>query len=402
MGHGAFPISLADTRADPAVAPVVERRADQGFITALESVRGIAAVVVLLSHACSVLAGENWALLLRTVWSLDTGEEVFRRVLLALLNGNAAVSLFFVLSGFVLALSLRRDDRPFGVKAGAFTARRFLRIYPALAVNLVMTVVLLWALSGAFPMVGFWRPDAHALGANLLLLDFKINGPTWTMLVELLAIPQLLVCHAVATRTGRRGLLLLALASFVGMLGAYLIVGLFPSHSPFWTVVYSYMLDGQLMFTLGFLVAEWQMRRRVDPGARRAAILLIAATVLLLGARAVFGFSSRAAILTEGLASVTIVAILAAAPRFAAHDILEWPPIRFLGRISYSLYLYHATVLVIVMPAITWLLTSAWTQPRPFATAGIISAIALLMTVPLGWASYAAVERPSMRLGRGL
>ena len=187
------------------------------FVPALESVRGIAALAVLFGHACWGLAGGNWELLQRTVWELS-GEALLRRVILAVFNGNAAVSLFFVLSGFVLALSLDRDARAFPRKAIAFAGRRVLRIYPALAVNLVLAAVVLAALAAPTSSP---HPTAGDLRANLLLVRFDVNGPTWTMLVELLAVPLLLVCHLVASRFGLRGLLAMV---------ALCIAGLFEGH----------------------------------------------------------------------------------------------------------------------------------------------------------------------------
>src|ERR1041385_4685397 len=126
-----LPVADASVIGSPASAAMSREATGRDFFTSLESVRGVAALAVLLIHSCVWLGGDNGSLLSRTVWQLDTTDELARRIILAVFNGNAAVSLFFVLSGFVLALSLGRDGRDLPAKAGAFTARRFLRPHQA-------------------------------------------------------------------------------------------------------------------------------------------------------------------------------------------------------------------------------------------------------------------------------
>lgn len=371
-----------------------------GFITALESVRGIAALAVVLVHACFVLAGPDWALLRKTIWAVDSADEFARRVILALFNGNAAVSLFFVLSGFVLALSLRRDERAPLPLSGVFAARRYLRIYPPLLVNLMVTFVVMMVLSALFPLA-FHSWTLGELGANLTLVAFPVNGPTWTMLVEFLAIPLLLACHFIALRFGRRGLAIMALFSLAGVLIGDRVVGrLLPTDGPFWSVVFAYLVDYQLMFVLGMFVGTWRARLRISTAS--AASGLAAAAAALLGARALFGFSARLSIIIEALAAGTIIAILAKGPRLSAHALLERGPLRFLGRISYSLYLYHATAIALVVPLLTVAMGRAWLEANPYSHAAIASAAVLAVAIPFSWTSYVLVERPTIRLGRGI
>ncbi|TGT12967.1 acyltransferase, partial [Mesorhizobium sp. M3A.F.Ca.ET.174.01.1.1] len=80
------------------------------------------------------------------------------------LNGQAAVELFFVLSGCVLALSLQTAsgtaDRSW-IKA--FYVKRFFRIYPALWVSIALTLCL-WPLIRmglASPAYSTWALDAY-------------------------------------------------------------------------------------------------------------------------------------------------------------------------------------------------------------------------------------------------
>ena len=71
--------------------------------------------------------------------------------------------------------------------------------------------------------------------------------------------------------------------------------------------------------------------------------------------------------------------------------LLEWLPFRYVGLVSYSLYLWH-------LPVIWWL----WVHRLTFGddTRGFLLNIALVLTVTLllSSATYFLVERPALRM----
>jgi peptidoglycan/LPS O-acetylase OafA/YrhL len=71
----------------------------------------------------------------------------------------------------------------------------------------------------------------------------------------------------------------------------------------------------------------------------------------------------------------------------------------WLGRISYSTYLFH----VIVFMAIEWWLlrqpAGSWWRTQPF---GLYAASGLVVVLAVASLVYAAVEKPGMRLGHRL
>ena len=116
-------------------------------------------------------------------------------------NGNAAVTLFFILSGYVLGLSLRKSKECSTQRFFSFGVRRLFRIYPSF---LFATLLVVGCLSyshfvgGLFPTwfnsAGDYRapelnpnrpPGLGVLIANLLLWDPSINYVTWTLGIEL-------------------------------------------------------------------------------------------------------------------------------------------------------------------------------------------------------------------------
>ena len=87
----------------------------------LDSMRGIAAALVVLNHCYCAFADKSEG----AVWWLANTP------LRMLVSGRPSVILFFVLSGFVLAVSLEK-----GMKYRDFVVRRFCRIYLPFAASL--------------------------------------------------------------------------------------------------------------------------------------------------------------------------------------------------------------------------------------------------------------------------
>jgi len=74
----------------------------------------------------------------------------------------------------------------------------------------------------------------------------------------------------------------------------------------------------------------------------------------------------------------------------------------FIGRVSYSAYLWHFLVLGVVAPALLPPLHRAW-GPGPGAGSAELVALFLAttaLTVPVAWASYRLIERPWIGVGR--
>jgi peptidoglycan/LPS O-acetylase OafA/YrhL len=348
----------------------------------LDGLRGLAALSVFFGHALDL-------------WREGTvPAAVVDSPLHLVWDGTAAVDLFFVLSGFVLAL-------PF-VGAGAqrpgwtrFAIRRVFRIFPAYWASLALA---LWfrslyapaGLAGLSAWIGhFW---AAPLGAGELARHALLIGPSfdtstldpvvWSLVVEMrmsLLFP-LVVWGLAGVRTWRGGTAALALSLAIALGAPRLGVHTF-TFLP--------------LFVLGAVLAT--LRRPLFASAARLphpAVLAVAAAALLLyDVRfALFGFrfDYYAADLVIGVGGAALLVLAAARPGW--QRALSSRPIALLGRVSYSFYLIHLPVLIVL---------TSWLH-RAGVPAALCALAALVASLALAWLLLHAVEQPFQGWGRAL
>ncbi|MDX2277381.1 MAG: hypothetical protein NW206_18190 [Hyphomonadaceae bacterium] len=81
-------------------------------------------------------------------------------------------------------------------------------------------------------------------------------------------------------------------------------------------------------------------------------------------------------------------------------SMLRWAPLQYLGERSYSLYLVHFPMMLLLMTPMRWLLvTTEPTIGTAWATA-IAIAVVYASVVLVSAISYRLIERPGMELGR--
>jgi peptidoglycan/LPS O-acetylase OafA/YrhL len=394
--HRDFPITslrvAAARSAVPESIPPVNSPAAvrQGsFIIGLESIRGLAALAVALFHSFHILPVDGALVYNSTIWNVASTDSLLMRLIMIPFNGGAAVSLFFVLSGFVLALSLRRDERALGSKAKGFALRRFVRIYPTLAINVVLFAAVIAMFASYLPAVPFTPFLPGQVVTNLLLLDFPVNGATWSLMIELVAIPFVFIGHCVVRRWGLFGLAVLVLVS---------VMVLFSPGLSFRMLIGDFVF----MFLFGMLAAEIWQRKLISLSRTAAMAGVVAAIVMMLCARFLLGYLSKWSYLFEGLGSATLIAALVLGPRLAVHDVLERKPLRFLGRISYSFYLYHPVALALLLPVLTVVASPGWLQQHPFLGSAALAIPTVPAAILFGYVSFVLIEKPMMRFSHRL
>ncbi|WP_292602127.1 acyltransferase [Nocardioides sp. REDSEA-S30_B4] len=338
-------------------------------IAALQGLRGVAVLLVVISHSMTMAIDS-------TRWN-DVGHVFF--------DGGFGVLVFFVLSGFLITGILTRErERTRTISIYNFYVRRFLRIIPAFAFFLMAMGVLTAVGAAEIPRADFLR-------ASLLVSDYLPTGwhlgHTWSLSVEeqfyifwpltLLALNTRLACKvAVAAIVV---LPILRVATYV----------LTPDLQPRIGIMFHTRADSLL---IGCAVAllpiaypkAWSytvtavIRYRLELVALPVILASSAAGIYLGGIWLLpFGYT------VHNLAAAAVLVAVLQNRKSPLRRPLEWPPLVYVGLISYSLYLWQEPLL------------ASGSDALPVIGETVFAPIAALLVAA---ASYRFIEAPFLAL----
>jgi hypothetical protein len=336
----------------------------------IDGLRGLAATLVVLFHLHGAISrtASNW------LWS--PVDWIAR-------NGFLGVDIFFIISGFVIALSVSKGAPTFGY-FGRFILRRSIRLDPPYWSSILLEVLLLHLSLRLFSGLAVPLPSAPQLLAHLFyaqeLLGYgSVVDSYWTL------------CYEIQFY-----------AFFVGMV---VLQAKLPERlrGPAWTACV-----GTILFGLSLWTRYWR------PGWLPNGVAIDRWFQFFIGAltwRAVTA-PGRLRLLVAAWITVVVSVIVARAPvtqllpilvsgwlLLAARDarwgwLFATRPFRFLGAISYSIYLYHASV--------GWRFVSLVQRvlPGPWSPATAIGVYLVGIVVSIGFAAvmWRFIERPCLRL----
>jgi peptidoglycan/LPS O-acetylase OafA/YrhL len=363
-------------------------------LLALDSARGVAALVVVFHHAACAFA----PLLVH---------DRYAPWLRILVQGAFPVRFFFVLSGFVLSLSYFRSGRVAVLRSAA--VRRFFRLAVPVAAAVALAYVLfdlgLYFNSlagvaqhqpGRLRWLHHWylfapsATDAAAEAGWRAFFDYDTkhtyNNVLWTMGVEF-----------------RGSMFVFALLALIGGLrnraALYLVVGLALRGTGQY-----HLID----FLAGAALCDWYVGH--GPPADESDRTAFAVGLLMVFTGFIIGGSAPAGIETDrdfgGLisgrlwltaAAVLVVAGILRSTRLQAA--LTVRPLVLLGKMSFSLYLVHVPIICSLSSWLYLWLTveSGWGHP---SAAGLSTAAGVIVSLLLGWVGAETVEPFSIWLGR--
>jgi peptidoglycan/LPS O-acetylase OafA/YrhL len=328
-------------------------------VNELDSVRGIAAFIVVLHHVWeTILPDQNTFPLLGraaagTGWLADIAFWISVSPLRLLFCGHAAVGVFFVLSGFALTKSL---ENPRQRSYGPFILRRFFRIYPPFAFVILASAAFCY-LFKPLPIPGrdwlnlSWNEPVslQLVAGHLLMLVTagtynSLDSPMWTLVHEL-RISIIFPLLAAAAIARPRPALIASAGVFAVLSVRHLttLLGTVIHPDLLRDIVLSFIETARyvVFFVLGILIAaknpaiERFLRRHARTVPLLWALAFCALAVPYAKAYLEIFYAAGAFLL------IALCIHSDAAKRLLRHDALLW-----LGRVSYSLYLSHHVVLL--------------------------------------------------------
>jgi peptidoglycan/LPS O-acetylase OafA/YrhL len=342
--------------------------AHTNFIPSLDGIRAISFMLVFLAHAGA-----------------------------STIPGGFGVTVFFFLSGYLITTLLRREaESTKRVSLKLFYLRRALRILPPfyLVLTLALVLTLLGVLPGPYSVPALVAQALHY--SNFYVVQhgwgglLAGTGVYWSLAVEehfYLIFPAL---YALMIRRGLPGraqhALLLGLCAVVLAWRCYLVYGLGIIGDR--TYIASDARFDSMLF--GCALAVWQnpaidfdqtdKPSRFELLAAAGGVSLLLASFLLRDP----AFRETVRYSMQGLGLYPLFFLSVRHPRWLFLRWLNLGPVRFIGTLSYSLYLLHQVVLYAV-----------WDLPWPTALKGALGfAISLLLAVAI----YRYVEKPCAKL----
>jgi peptidoglycan/LPS O-acetylase OafA/YrhL/lysophospholipase L1-like esterase len=349
-----------------------------GYQPALDGLRAVAAGSVLLYHG-----GVNWSS-----------------------GGFLGVDVFFVLSGFLItSLLVSEYQITGGIAIVKFYGRRIRRLFPALLLVLAAVIVYAATLAPVSQLRELRGDVVATLGYvenwRLVLTNrgyfdlFAIPSPlkhTWSLAVEeqwYLIWPIVVVGVLRITRRPRAGLgaalaltATLCVASTLWMIHLYT-PGADPSRVYYGTDTRAQeLLAGAVLAFLCAIVGRFTVSKAWRTAVRAGGALALLWVLYLFA-----DVNDRTTWLYQGgllLFSFVVAFVILAAiqPRGIVRTVLSIGWLRWLGTISYGLYLWH------------WPIYVACTRSRMHASGTALLLIRLALTLAAATASYYLVERP--------
>lgn len=307
-------------------------------------------------------------------------------------GGFLGVDVFLVISGYVITRSmLVRKATSLGPYLASFYARRIKRLLPALLSSVVLTSAAAWLLhpepavslaTGAISLFGLSNIYLYIQATDYFSQPSQLNPfkHTWSLGVEeqfYLIYPFLLWsfrAKGCETKLNRQRLARAVTLLSISSLAAYAIVRDTHPMGAFFLIPTRFWELGT-----GCLLAL----REEEPTANETPSswsLITLAFIVLAATLAAPAITQLAVISTVVCVASTAMLIRLMARQSIVRSVFASPPLVYIGRLSYSLYLWHWPV----VSASRWLVDFS----------GVTISAMLLLSLGLAMASYHLIERP--------
>ncbi|MEG7966197.1 acyltransferase family protein [Bacillus cereus group sp. Sample30] len=362
----------------------------------LDSIRGISSLVVMIGHHLMIFSVfQNYSYEDNKPFVMYLLKETPARLIFS--SGNESVIIFFVLSGFVLYRSIQNNYDSYG----SFLLKRICRIYIPYIVAILIAILCQTTMSEyGISHLSEWFNRSWTIESSLSLIVQHIflvgkyntdayNGVIWSLVHEMrISIIFPLVLMVCLRKTLRDSLLTL----FSFSICPVVILLLF--HSTLTLTSYALTLHYTVLFLLGALVAKYKNNVIVFYSNRTKnekiawfllAILLYMYEGLIGEIKVLNNFILRDYVVAISACLFVILSLSVS----TLSSLLRNKYLLYLGKISYSLYLYH----IISLFSLIYMLYEILPLP-------IILIFSLVFSFILAMLSYIFVEKFAFRVGK--
>jgi len=346
-------------------------------IAGFDGIRALAVICVVLQHV--------------GVWQYAQASGFFGKRLMPLFSGTTGVQAFFILSGFLITILLIKEQRTTGrISIAAFMVRRSLRIFPLYLLFCILATLAFYFLNGNVP----WRALVHAFlyAYNFVPNDAYVPllGHTWSLAVEehFYLVWPFIFAFGFARR--RRGLIV-GLSGFILLsLVLHLILVRQAFAADYFIARWSFIAGYSIALgCLGALLVTGARSRGADVSVFATLGAVVVGIVLYANSLYIDTDSWFVQnVLCGYIRSVGIWLIilwLYMNQSSAAVRVLDTRPLRYLGTISYGIYMWQGFLL---STGPKRLAGEMW-PPHP--------AVGLAMLVVIAPLSYRYIEQPFLK-----
>jgi peptidoglycan/LPS O-acetylase OafA/YrhL len=303
------------------------------------------------------------------------------------------VILFFVISAYCLCLTM-----PGSVVTGAvavkFYTKRFFRIAPLFYAVVALTLIRNFLVRDIVPPTGDVLANVTFTFNLVPGLQDSLVFAGWTIGVEMLfylIFPALFaMLRGISAKVLAYGLTSLAFSALLWALAA---APIDRDRYALLTVVHYLPV-----FLLGMIAFDlFNVLHARGAGWRTGAVLLAAGAVAFVGllSERLLDPAFAPFFWQGGSYALTLLGLALCPLGFIVNRATQ-----FLGRISYSVYLLHGPVILVInRPVFPRIYALDWPVAAKF---GLCLAVALTVTLTVSWLAYSFIERPGIALGRKL
>lgn len=336
-----------------------------------DGLRGLAALWVVLFH---LEEGKHIPFLLQALpeW---LGHCLFS-------NGHLGVPVFLVLSGYVMAWTVRKI-RLNSQSSASFLMRRLTRLSPPYYFSILFAIVFLilkaiqikdWSIIPSWPSIA-----AHALYIEKLFGFKYINSVYWTLWIEIQFYIFFIVVLLVVDNLKKDAV------NHTARYTAFYVIALFSLLWPLKVLTDPVWPEGFIRFWYCFsagLMASWTL---AFPDKKHELMAIFYYMAIL-------GIGLYVHDLFVIIAGATAMLLFIAGKFNYMSKWLNWSWIQFLGMISYSLYLLHNPLTGATANILRKILHPG------LVTDIVISVVTISVSIFVAWLAYKLIELPSIRL----